>query len=136
LPGAAPEIIAGKVAPIRNAGTNRAVRLTTIRKKVSPAWLSTDSASEVKTPDSISNRAGDRSTNKPIDSSSRTYGMSEGRRRLKNRPPTKLPKPSPPINTAMIIAAALSELPTTTINMRFQVTSATRHAAPEAKKAT
>ena len=40
------------------------------------------------------------------------------------------------MNTMMIMAVADSELPTTTMSMRFQVTSATRLAAPEQKKAT
>jgi hypothetical protein len=35
----------------------------------------------------------------------------------------------------MIMAVALKELPTTTISIRFQVTSAMRLLAPEAKKA-
>lgn len=39
------------------------------------------------------------------------------------------------MNTMMIKAAAFSELPTTTMSIRFQVTSDTRLAAPEAKKA-
>jgi len=39
------------------------------------------------------------------------------------------------MKTAVIIAVALTELPTTTISIRFHVTSAKRLLAPEAKKA-
>ena len=39
------------------------------------------------------------------------------------------------MNTTMIMAVAVTELPTTTISIRFHVTSAIREAAPDAKKA-
>jgi hypothetical protein len=39
------------------------------------------------------------------------------------------------MKTTTIMAAEVSELPTTTMSMRFQVTSAMRQPAPETKKA-